>query len=71
MSLREMRKHMGLSLHEAASAAKVHFTTWSKWERGRVPAERARSVADILHVSVAHVRPDLFTPTPPQQEARS
>lgn len=61
---------MGLSLQEAASAAKVHFTTWSKWERGRVPAERAHSVAEILHVSVAHVRPDLFKRTP-SQEARS
>ena len=64
MFIRETRKRLGLSLHEVASAAGVHFTTWNKWERGRVPAERAHSVAEILNVNVSCVRPDIFTRKP-------
>lgn len=60
MSIREARKHKGLSLAEAASQARVHFSTWWKWEISGVPVKRAPEVARVLGISCDQIRPDFF-----------
>ncbi|MFT9221938.1 helix-turn-helix domain-containing protein [Gluconobacter oxydans] len=71
MSIKALRKQKGLTLHEAASAAGVHFTTWRRWEMTRVPAERTHDVANILGVDRVHVRPDIFGPKRAKEPANA
>ncbi len=41
------RKHIGLTVREAASRSGVHYATWSTWERGARPADMAAEVNKI------------------------
>ena len=50
------RKHLGLTVREAALRCGVHYATWSTWERGSRPHDMAaavQSVADGLGVDRA------------------
>lgn len=41
------RRHAGLTVRDAASAAGIHYATWSTWERGARPANMAAEVEKI------------------------
>lgn len=59
MSIRAIRRDLGISLQEASSAAGVHLSTWRNWEITRVPDDMISTVARILGVKPELVRPDL------------
>ncbi|GAN55223.1 hypothetical protein Tasa_041_018 [Tanticharoenia sakaeratensis NBRC 103193] len=66
MLIRDARRLNGKSLQEVSSEAGVHFTTWAKWERGRVPAVRVLDVERITGIPREELRPDLFARPNPE-----
>jgi len=42
-----VRKHLGLTVRDAAGRSGVHYATWSTWERGTIPADKGAEVAKI------------------------
>ena len=50
----------GLRLSHVADVLGVDKATVTRWAQDRVPAERARAVADITGIELHELRPDLW-----------
>ena len=54
------RNELGLSVEALAERLGVERTTVWRWERGRVPADRLRTVERLTGIPRETLRPDLY-----------
>ncbi len=59
-SLRELLKDRGLRLVDLASLSGLDKATMTRWDRGRVPAERVLDVERLTGISRHDLRPDIY-----------
>jgi transcriptional regulator with XRE-family HTH domain len=59
-TLHAIRVTKGLSQADCAGRLGVNQATISKWEKGRVPAERVLALCALLDVAPHELRPDLY-----------
>jgi transcriptional regulator with XRE-family HTH domain len=58
------RKDNGLTLEALAAKFGVQKAAVWKWERNKVPADKALAVEDLTGISRHDLRPDIFGPSP-------
>jgi DNA-binding transcriptional regulator YdaS (Cro superfamily) len=59
-SLKELLKDRGLRLADLARLAGVDKGTATRWDQGRIPAERVLDIEQMTGVSRSDLRPDLY-----------
>jgi DNA-binding transcriptional regulator YdaS (Cro superfamily) len=62
------RQAKGVSQADFGKLLGVGDAAVTKWEKGRVPAERVLSVSRVTGISPHQIRPDLY-PAPSRQDA--
>jgi DNA-binding transcriptional regulator YdaS (Cro superfamily) len=64
------RQIKGVSQAELGKLLGVQDAAVTKWEKGRVPAERVLSVSKVTGIPAHQIRPDLYpAPTKERREA--
>jgi DNA-binding transcriptional regulator YdaS (Cro superfamily) len=59
-SLRELLKDRGLLLADLSRLAGVNKGTTTRWDQGRIPAERVLEVETLTGISRSDLRPDIY-----------
>jgi len=59
-ALRKWREANGLTQSQLAEKFGVQDAAITKWEKGRVPAERVLAVSDVTGLPPHRIRPDLY-----------
>jgi DNA-binding transcriptional regulator YdaS (Cro superfamily) len=59
-SLKELLKDRGLRMVDLSRLTGVDKGTATKWDRGRIPAERVLEIEQITGISRSDLRPDLY-----------
>jgi DNA-binding transcriptional regulator YdaS (Cro superfamily) len=59
-SLKDLLKDRGLRLADLSRLAGVDKGTATRWDQGRIPAERVLDIEQMTGISRSDLRPDLY-----------